>query len=79
MAVMVYNYMSFKGIKLDTVATSSYNDKNKISSWAKTAVLALKKIGIMNGKENNNFDPLASSMRSEGATVTYNLDKYISK
>ena len=76
-AVMIYNYMNFKGIKLNTEGEEIYNDYNQVSEWAKDEVLALKKAGVMNGKGDNIFDPTGLTLRSEGAMATCNLDKYV--
>ena len=46
-----------------------FADDNKISEWAKDAVYRARGCGLVNGKGNNMFDPLASATRAEGAAI----------
>ena len=48
----------------------TFADADKIADWAKDAVEFAVATEIVNGKENNLFDPLGSAKRSEVAKVT---------
>ena len=46
-----------------------FADDRDIADYAKTSVYALKKMGIINGKDNNLFDPRGECTRAECATM----------
>ena len=70
MAVMIYNYLKSQGYNLDKVATASYVDGAKISSWAKDSVKALYEMGILTAEKFNPKDKLS---RAEFATILKRL------
>lgn len=52
-----------------------FADDSMISPYAYNAVYALRKWGILNGDENNNFNPQQSASRAEAAKVIYSAVK----
>ena len=80
LAVMLYNYAKFKGIELGGDKEVSFADGEAVSDWAKEAVDALSKAGVMSGRDNGNFDPKANATRAEAATMLVNfVDSYMAK
>lgn len=77
MTVMMYRYCMLKGINLPEADQTAFKDQDKISSWAKEAVAAINKAGIMNGMNGNRFEPQAQAKRSEVAAVIERLAKII--
>ena len=74
MAVMLYNYCTYKGITLLAVSeTGNFSDITDISAWAAEAVQAMYQAGILNGKENNIFDPKGTATRAEVAQMFMNF------
>ena len=70
MAVMLYRYCQYKGIMLPVTRTSgSFTDSALISDYAKEAVDAMYKAGILNGKGNGVFDPMGTATRAEAAQM----------
>lgn len=70
MAVMIYNVAKVIGYDLsDTNKSIKFADDDKISSYAKDAVSAMQKAGIINGKSNNLFDPQGKATRAEAAKM----------
>ncbi|MGL5439046.1 MAG: S-layer homology domain-containing protein [Filifactoraceae bacterium] len=70
MAVMLDNYISFKGIKLkksDNII--EFTDVQTINSWARTGVRNIHSYGLINGKENNVFMPQDTATRAEVAQL----------
>lgn len=51
----------------------TFADNDLISDWAKEFVEYAVSNGLMNGKDNNCFDPLGNATRAEAATVLYRL------
>lgn len=80
MAVFFLSFFEKMGIdtsKLWTKDASAFADDESISDWATDAVYEIQKIGLIQGKENNLFDPKGTATRAEGATVLYNLIQVI--
>ncbi len=71
---MVIRYADAGGIVLpETAGANTFADDSTISGWAKESVYRAQAAGIVNGKEKNKFDPLASATRAEGATIFMRL------
>ena len=82
-AVMCYRYSQFKGISLPTdygdpnipiVTVGSYQlpdftDKTEISNYAKPAVLAMFKAGVIAGYDDGSFGPKQSITKAEAAKM----------
>ena len=67
-----YNYISSRWgwrIHPTTGAVSKHNDDANISDYAKDAVEIMQKVGNINGKSNNLFDPKGNATRAELTTV----------
>ncbi|QNK60333.1 lamin tail domain-containing protein [Paenibacillus sp. PAMC21692] len=73
MAVMLHNYMEFKGIKLTGTNKPAFADANAVSDWAKDAVTTIQSYGIISGIGGNTFAPKATADRAAVATVFKNL------
>ena len=70
MAVMLNNYVKYKGISFPVSQPSSaFADEKDISSWAIEAVKAIQSAGIVSGKPGNLYDPKTSATRAEVATI----------
>jgi uncharacterized repeat protein (TIGR02543 family) len=66
MAVMLANALS---LSHETSAAAGFKDDQDIPEWAKNAVGAIKKLGLVEGKSTNLFDPLANTTRAETVTL----------
>ena len=54
---------------------ATYKDQEKISSWAKKSVDYLTQVGLVKGRENQEFAPKEHLTRAEAAQILYLLDK----
>ncbi len=70
MAVMIYRTFAMLGIDL-SAGDAAFADSNEISEYAKDAVSALTKLGILNGMGDNTFAPGANANRAQAAKVIY--------
>ena len=71
MAYRTYDISKIKnGIKQQAVI---FNDQNNISDYAKEAISQLQMLGVINGMDDNNFLPMATTTRAQAAKVIYNL------
>ena len=72
LCVQLYNYVQKYGLKLtESANTEQFKDDAKIVN--KVAVYAMKRAGIVSGKETGEFDPLGSATRAEVAQIFLNL------
>jgi len=65
-AVMIANTLDHS---IEANAETGFADDKDIPAWAKNAVGTLKKLGLMEGKGMNTFDPHATTTRAEAVTV----------
>lgn len=77
MAVMCYNALIKKGIITGGEAKSAFADDADIAPYAKEAAAYLNSIKIVNGDENGNFNPNASSTRAESAQLICNIIEFM--
>jgi len=72
LAVILYRYAVFAEKKLtETRNYPGFSDASSIASYAKVAVEALYKAGVINGKPNNKFDPGGNATRAETAAMLH--------
>lgn len=72
MAVILANYMKMLGKEI-SVQSIGFKDEKSISTWAKESVKVVQSLGLIQGKEDNNFDPKATSTRAEVAIIIQRL------
>ena len=70
MAVFIDRFINYKNIELSNNSkVDSFNDKSKVTDYAKSAVETMRKSGIITGDQNGNFNPANNASRAEVATV----------
>lgn len=78
MAAMIYRYLTAADLKLDSVNDQkAFTDDAKISPWARDAVYAMQKIGLISGMDDGSFQPDQTATRAQVATILMNLKKKI--
>ena len=60
-------------MNLDSSASLDFADSSSIPDYAKEAVAALSKSGIINGVGGNTFAPDDSSSRAQAAKIIYGI------
>jgi len=74
MCVMLYRYVQSFGVVLPSSgAQSTFTDDGSISSYAKTAVYALQRAGVINGTGDGAFAPKGSATRAQVAQIFMNF------
>ncbi len=75
MATLIYRVAVNSGMELTSTGAdmSQFADDELISSYAKDAVYTMRSIGVINGKNNNLFDPLGMATRAEAAHIIARL------
>ncbi|MEK5257516.1 glycosyl hydrolase 53 family protein [Paenibacillus sp. FSL F4-0125] len=61
------------GGDLTSAASTGFADDSQIPAWAKDAVAAVKKSGIVSGRNGNVFAPNETATRAEAVTIIMNL------
>ena len=80
MAVLMFRIGEMLGVMdQSSLRTSGFEDDRYIASYAKTAVVTLKELGIINGNELNCFNPTMTATRAEAAQMLYNCYQYVNK
>ena len=75
MALLLYNYVSYKGGDLTASADlSTFSDGDRVSDWAEQAMKWAVGEGLINGS-NNSLNPLGTATRAEVAQLFMNLLK----
>ena len=69
MAVILMKYAAYKNGELKTGESKVFADDSNIADYAKEAVYKMQSAGLISGKENNNFDPVAPATRGECAKI----------
>ena len=74
MAVILNNYMNYKGITLPIIDSDSlFSDNDQISIWARVSVTKMKCLGLIKGVGNNNYAPKDIVNRASVAQILMNL------
>lgn len=71
MAVIIYRSLNNIGKSVKGNKDVSFTDYDKISDYAKTAVLDLASNGVINGMDDNKFSPAKSANRAEAAVIIH--------
>lgn len=74
MAVMMNKFLQVTDKKLSEKESKAFTDDETIAPWAKEAVRAMEKKGIVKGMEDGSFRPKSGFTRAQVAQVLYNLD-----
>lgn len=75
--VLLYRYLTNYLGKTVSDSGTAFADDADISSYAKTAVHAMRSIGVVGGYPDNSFKPKANATRAEVATMFRNLYNYL--
>lgn len=76
MAVIISRAIEKSGYVL-TESEEKFSDDDGILQYAKSAVYKMKNVGIINGLENNIFDPNGNATRAMAAKVIYKMVEFM--
>ena len=71
-AVIIYNAVK-KNTELPLTEFKSFSDDDRISDYAAEAVYTLKGLSVINGRDNNMFEPKENISRAEAAQIIYKV------
>lgn len=72
-ALMLYRYAQYKKLSLSGSGNDGFQDTGKLSEESKTAIRALSKSGVIQGKTHTAFDPKGAATRAQAITMLYRL------
>lgn len=79
MSYIAYKILEFRGFDIKSENHEIFTDDEDISDYAKDAVYALRKNGVISGSGNNIFNPKNTTTRAEASQIIYNMIKFIEK
>ena len=77
-ALIFYNYLKTKDVKLDEKDNTEFKDDKDISTWAYEAVYYMQKTGLISGMPDGTFAPKKTATRAEIATIFALVDDKLS-
>ena len=69
MAVMLANYINFRGYTLPVGTAPAFADDSSISSWAREAVTMMQLAGIVSGMGDGQFNPTDTANRAQVVAI----------
>lgn len=75
-ASVLYSFLKSRGIDMPEIQDFKYEDKD-IPAWSKEAVTKLAKLGIVNGKTNENYEAKGEFTREELAVALYKIINWV--
>lgn len=76
-AMIIRTVQLYKEVNVSVNDTNQFKDTDDIGQWAVKDVYAAKELGLMVGRTGNVFAPRSPTLRSEAASVIYNLLKLL--
>ena len=76
---MVARAMKKTGFDMPVQENINFADDSRIADYAKESINSLKVLGVVNGKENNMFDPSGSATRAEAAKIISSMISQLEK
>jgi len=75
LAVLIYRYVANVSASVLPFAQEekAFSDQAQIADYAKSAVTAMQRSQIINGKDGNRFDPRGNATRAEASKMIYQL------
>ena len=67
--------MAYRALKLSGNEACTFKDSEDISEYARDAVGAMSKLGIINGFDDNTFGPKSHATRAQAAKIVYEIYK----
>ena len=72
---MLYRYLNSPAVSADSKVLNSFNDRNRVSAFAQTAMIWAVKNGIISGKNASTLAPTDCASRAETVTIIMRMDK----
>lgn len=79
LAIIVDRFLKIRGIQMKEIKEISYKDLDKLPTWSKDAIIAMAKIGLIEGETTEKYNPTSKFTREELAVMLEKIIKWVEK
>ena len=79
LAIIVERFLKAHGITMDEIKELSYKDLDKLPTWSKDAIIAMAKIGLVEGQTEEMYNPTSEFTREELAVMLEKIIIWVEK
>ena len=79
LAIIVDRFLKTHGITMDEIKELSYKDLNILPTWSRDAIIAMAKIGLVEGQTEEMYNPASQFTREELAVMLEKIIEWVEK
>ena len=79
LAIIVERFLKTHGITMDEVKELSYKDLDTLPTWSRDAIIAMAKIGLVEGQTEEMYNPASQFTREELAVMLEKIIEWVEK
>ena len=79
LAIIVDRFLKIRGIQMKEIKEISYKDLDKLPTWSKDAIIAMAKIGLIEGETTEKYNPKSEFTREELAVMLEKIIEWVEK
>ena len=79
LAIIVERFLKAHGITMDEIKELSYKDLDTLPAWSKDAIIAMAKIGLVEGQTEEMYNPASQFTREELAVMLEKIIIWVEK
>lgn len=79
LAIIVERFLKAHGITMDEIKELSYKDLDTLPAWSKDAIIAMAKIGLVEGQTEEMYNPASQFTREELAVMIEKIIIWVEK
>ncbi len=79
LAIIIERFLKVHGITMDEVKELSYKDLDTLPTWSKDAIIAMAKIGLVEGQTEEMYNPTSEFTREELAVMLEKIIIWVEK
>lgn len=79
LAIIIERFLKVHGITMDEVKELSYKDLDTLPTWSRDAIIAMAKIGLVEGQTAEMYNPTSEFTREELAVMLEKIIEWVEK
>lgn len=79
LAIIIERFLKVHGITMDEIKELSYKDLNILPAWSRDAIIAMAKIGLIEGETTEKYNPTSEFTREELAVMLEKIIEWVEK
>ena len=79
LAIIVDRFLKIRGIQMKEIKEISYKDLDKLPTWSRDAIIAMAKIGLIEGETTEKYNPTSEFTREELAVMLEKIIEWVEK